>query len=105
MSTTIATQPSIHHRHRRTLLSVVIAAALALGVGATAVSVTSSDGSSGQVRPAAARATNVDVRALWDQLSTLPVGERDNIAAGLDPAVRARLGATAESIAVAAEER
>jgi hypothetical protein len=105
MSTTIATQPSIHHPHRRALLSVVVAAALAVGGGAAAGRLTSSDGSRGQVKPAAAPATNVDVRALWDQLSTLPVNESDNIAAGLDRGVRARLRATAELIAVAAASR
>jgi hypothetical protein len=103
MSTTIATQPSIHHPRRQTLLSVVLAAALALGVGAAAVGLASSDGSSRQVKPAAA--TNVDARALWDQLSALPASDRDNVVAGLDPAVRTRLAAAAESIAVAAEQR
>jgi hypothetical protein len=102
MNTTIATQPSIHHPRRRTLLSAAVVAALAVVVGAAAGRLTSSDGSSGQVKPAAARATNVDVRALWDQLSTLPARERDNIAAGLDPAVRAGLRATTESVAAAA---
>jgi hypothetical protein len=105
MSTTVATQPSIHHPRRRTLLSVAVVAALAVGGGAAAGRLTSSDGFSGQVKPAATRATNVDVRALWDQLSTLPVSERDNIAAGLDPAVRAQLRATAESIAFAAADQ
>jgi hypothetical protein len=105
MSTTIATQPSIHHPRRRTLLSAAVVAALAVGGGAAAGRLTSSDGSSGQVKPAAAPATNVDVRALWDQLSALPAHERDNIAAGLDPAVRAQLRATTESIAVAAASR
>jgi hypothetical protein len=33
------------------------------------------------------------------------VSERDNIAAGLDPAVRAQLRATAESIAFAAADQ
>jgi hypothetical protein len=101
MSTTIATQPSIHHPRRRALLSVVLAAALALGVGVAAVGLTSSGGSSRQVKPAAA--TIVDARALWDELSALPASDRDNIVAGLVPAVRARLAATAESIAEAAE--
>ncbi|HEX4531276.1 MAG TPA: hypothetical protein VIA11_17930 [Acidimicrobiia bacterium] len=105
MSTTVATQPSIHHPHRRALLSVVVAAALAVGGGAAAGRLTSSDGPSSQVKPAAAPAKNVDVRALWDQLSALPPRERDNIAAALDPVVRARLRATTESIAVAAASR
>jgi hypothetical protein len=105
MSTTIATQPSIHHPRRRTLLSVAVVAALAVGGGAAAGRLTSSDGSRGQVKPAATRATNVDVRALWDQVSALPARERDNIAAALDPAVRARLRATTESIAVAAADQ
>jgi hypothetical protein len=105
MTTTVATQPSIHHSRRRTLLSAAVVAALAVGGGAAAGRLTSSHGSSGQAKPAVARTTNVDVRALWNQLSVLPVPERDNIAAGLDPAVRARLGATAESVAVAAASR
>lgn len=104
MNNTIATQPSIRHPRRRTLVSAAVVAALAVGGGAAAGRLTSSDGSSGQVKPPAARATNVDVRALWDQLSALPARERDNIAAGLDPAVRAGLRATTESVAAAAAD-
>ena len=104
MNTTIATRPSIPHPHRRTLVSVAIVAAVALGGGAAAVSLTSSDGStSPHTSPAAAPATNVDVHALWNELSAMPVSERDNIVAGLSPTVRAQLRATVEAIAVAAQ--
>jgi hypothetical protein len=104
MSTTVANRPSIPHPHRRTLVSVAIVAAVALGGGAAAVSLTSSDGStSPHISPAAAPATNVDVHALWKELSAMPVSERDEIAAGLSPTVRAQLHATAEAIAAAAE--
>ena len=86
------------------LLSVAVAAALAVGAGAAAVSLTSSDGStSHHTNPAATPATNIDVQALWNQLSALPANERDNIVAGLSPNVRAQLQATAEEIAAAAE--
>ena len=64
------------------------------------MSLTSSDGStSPHTSPAAAPATNVDVHALWNQLSAMPVSERDNIAAGLSPTVRAQLRGTVEAIA------
>jgi hypothetical protein len=48
-------------------------------------------------------ATNVDIDALWNQLSAMPLTERDIVVAGLSPAVRARLASTAEEIATAAE--
>jgi hypothetical protein len=106
MTTTIAAQPSIHHHRRRMLLSVAVAAALAVGAGAAAVSLTSSDGTTThQTKPAAAVAANLDVAALWNQLSTMPAAERDNIVAGLNPNVRAQLHATAEEIGAAAEQR
>jgi hypothetical protein len=104
MSTTITTRPSIHHPHRRTLVSVAIVAAVALGGGVAAVRLTSSDGSTSRhISPAAAPATNLDVHALWNELAAMPRSERDNIAAGLSPAVRAQLHATAEAVAVAAQ--
>ena len=86
MSTTITAQPSVHRPRRRALLSVAVAAALAVGAGAAAVSLTSSDGTTSHpTNPAATPATNIDAQALWNQLSTLPVNERDNIVAGLSP--------------------
>lgn len=103
MSTTIATRPSIHPS-RRALLSVAVAAALAVGAGAAAVSLTSSDSaSSPRTNPAPAVATNVDIPALWSELSTLPVADENNIVAGLAPNVRAQLRATAEEIAAGSE--
>jgi hypothetical protein len=102
MSTTIATQPSIHQPHRRTLLAVAVAAALALGVGAAAVSLTSSDGSASHPTSlAVASGMNLDVHALWSDLSAMPASERDNIAAGLNPSVRTQLQDIAEALAAA----
>ena len=104
MSATITAQPSVHHPRRRMLLSVAVAAALAVGAGAAAVSLTSSDGTTGrQTNPPSTLATNLDVTGLWNQLSTMPVSERDNLVAGLSQNVRAQLQAIAEGIAVAAE--
>jgi len=104
MSTTITARPSIHHHRRRTLLSVAVAAAVAVGAGAAAVGLSSSDGSTNrQTKPAAVLATNLDVQALWDQLSAMPVSERDNVIAGLTPSARAQLRVMAEAIATAAE--
>jgi hypothetical protein len=104
MSTTFANRPSIPRRHRRTLLSVAIVAAVALGGGVAAVNLTSSDGStSSHTSSAVSAGTNVDVHALWNELAAMPRSERDNIAAGLSPTVRAQLHATAEAVAVAAE--
>jgi hypothetical protein len=103
VSTTIATRPSIH-RPRRALLSVAVAATLSVGAGAAAVSLASSHGTtSRQTDPAPAAATTVDIQALWNRLSTLPVGDQNNIVAGLAPSVRAQLQAAAEGIAAAAE--
>jgi hypothetical protein len=102
VSTTIATRPSIH-RPRRALLSVAVAATLSVGAGAAAVSLASPHGTTSQTDPAPAAATTVDIQALWNRLSTLPVGDQNNIVAGLAPSVRAQLQAAAEGIAAAAE--
>jgi hypothetical protein len=103
MSTTIAIRPSISHP-RRVLAAIAAAAALAVGAGVAAVSLSASDGSTTrQPSAASAVATNVDVHALWNDLSTLPIRERDNVVAGLAPNVRAQLALLVEGIAVASE--
>jgi hypothetical protein len=121
MSTTITNQPSTEspgrssqatnqtsdprpvHRRRRVLLSVVVAAALGFGAGAAVVAVTDSDGTSRQAHSAPAPSPKVDVQALWNALSTLPVSHEANVVVGLAPSVRAQLQAVAEGYAVAAE--
>ena len=100
MTTTITTQTPIRHTRRRTVLSVALVAVLALGAGAAAGRLTSSDSSTS---PRTTAAANVDVKALWDQLASMPASERDVVVAGLSHDVRTRLQAIGEEIAVAAE--
>ena len=101
MSTTIATRPSVHFP-RRALLALGVAATLAFGAGVAAVDLTSSDHATvGHVSPVSV-ATASDVQALWNQLSTLPAQERDDIVTNLDPGVRSQLRAIAEAIASSA---
>ncbi len=103
-ATATATRPIIDRSRRRAVLIVAVAAALAFGAGAATESLTSSTGAtSSQTNPGATPATNTDAQALWNQLSTLPANDRDNIVVGLSPDVRAQLRATAEEIATAAE--
>lgn len=103
MTTTITASTPIHHPRRRTVLSAAVVAVLALGAGVAAGRLTSSDGATThQARPAVAASTTSDVDALWDELSTMPVSERDNVVAGLSPSVRARLEATGLALATAA---
>ncbi len=102
MGTATATRPIIHHP-RRAVLTVALAAAFAFGAGAVAVSLPSSATISDQTDPATTPATNADAQALWDQLSTLPADDRDNVVVGLSPNARAQLQATAQEIAAAAE--
>ena len=105
MTTIITTRPPIHQPRRRTLLSVALVAVLALGAGAAAGRFTSSDHStSAHTNVAATTATNVDAQALWDQLSTMSAAERDNVVAGLSPAVRARLRAIGQEVATVATQ-
>jgi len=102
MSTTTVTRPSVGHS-RRVLLAIGVAAAVAVGAGAAAVSLASSGGSTGSgITTAQAVTTNVDIPALWDELSTMPVRERDNVVAGLAPNVRTQLRTVAEEIGAAA---
>ena len=105
MSTTITTtRPPTRRSRRRAFLSVAVVAGLAVGGGVAAVSLTSSDGAAGdQAKPATTVVTDQDARSLWDELATLPASERDVIVAGLSADMRARLRATAEEIAIAAE--
>jgi hypothetical protein len=118
MSTTITNQPASGsseatnqasaprpvHRRRRVLLSVVIAAAVGFGAGAAVVGLTDSGGTtSRQAHSAPTASPKVDVQALWNDLSTLPVSHEANVVVGLTPSVRAQLQAVAEEYAVAAE--
>src|SRR5215831_1428631 len=105
MTTTITSRPPIHQPRRRTLLSVALVAVLALGAGAAAGRLTSSDHStSAHTNVAATTVANVDAHALWDQLSTMSAAERDNVVAGLNPAVRARLRAIGQELATVAAQ-
>jgi hypothetical protein len=102
---TITTRPPIHQPRRRTMLSVALVAVLALGAGAAAGRLTSSDHStSARTNLAATPVANVDADALWDQLSTMSAAERDNVVAGLSPAVRARLRAIGQELAAVATQ-
>ena len=100
-------EPSARHRRRRTLLSLAIVGAIAFGGGAaTAASVTSDGSASPHTKAAAAMlATDLDVQALWTQLSAMPASERDNVVAGLSPDARGQLRAYAQEIATASENR
>jgi len=103
-TTAVADRPVIRDPARRTLLSLVLASTLAFGAGAALVAATSSgDATVGRAKAAPAVATKVDVHALWDQLSTMPVGEADSIVSGLDPTVRAQLRSIAEAAGADAE--
>ena len=105
MSTTITTRPPIHQPRRRTLLSVALVAVLALGAGGAAGRLTSSDHSTTpHTNNAATTVANVDAQALWDQLLTMPAAERNNVVAGLSPAVRARLRAIGQELAAVATQ-
>ena len=109
MNTTSDTtpQPSSRHPRRRTLLSLAIVGAIAFGGGAaTAATITSNGSASPRTAPAAATLTsNLDVQALWTQLSAMPASERDNVVAGLSPGARSTLRAYAQEIATSSENR
>jgi len=55
-----------------------------------------------QRNSAATTDSTVDVRAMWEFLTTAPVADRDNIIVGLAPDVRADLSAMVEAAAAAA---
>jgi hypothetical protein len=98
------TSPRPVHRRRRVLLAVVVAAALGFGAGAAVVGLTDSGGTtSRRAHNAPTASPKVDVQALWNDLSTLPVSHEANVVVGLAPSVRAQLQAMAEGYAVAAE--
>ena len=85
------------------LVALAVAATLAFGAGVAVVDLTSTDHTTVRHVSPVSVAKASDVRALWNQLSTLPAHERDAIVTNLDPGVRSQLRAIAEAIASSAE--